>query len=913
MDAERWQRIRTLFGAALERSPDELSAWLAAECGEDSALREEILSLLAAHREGGDLLPEPPLPPLSDPLAGQRLGPYEVRQRLGGGGMGVVYLALRVDGQFKKRVALKVLKPGMDSEEILRRFRTERQILAALEHPNIARLLDGGTTDRGLPYFVMEYVEGSPITGYCDRENLSIPERLRLFRTVCSAVQFAHQSLVVHRDLKPGNILVGTDGTPKLLDFGIAKLLNADLSSQTMAWTAIGTQPFTPDYASPEQVRGGHITTASDVYSLGVLLYELLTGHHPYGDQGCTTAEMMHRITEVEPERPSNRAQRLGGRRLARQLAGDLDTIVMTALRKEPHHRYTSVEQLSEDVRRFLEGLPVLARKATFTYRLRKLALRHRLGAAVAATAVLAVVLFGAGMAGLALRLARERSRAEQERARAEQVTGFLTDLFEVSDPSRATGETVSARSLLDASARKIETDLKDQPEAQADLMETMGMIYRRLGLLDRALPLVESALARRQHLLGPDHPKVAQSFNDLGLLHEDKGEYDLAATQYRQALDLRRRSFGPSHPEVAQSLSDLAGVLWAQGDYDAAEKGFREVLAMRRKLFGDHHLEVAKSLNNLGVILWSRGRYDEAEQPLREALAIRRQRLGEVNLEVADIRSNLALVVQAQGRYTEAERLERDVIGVQRKLLDPEHPRLADSLNNLGFLLEVLGRYKEAAPLLDEALVIRRRRLGESHPKVAESLHNLGFAAQGMGDLRAAESYHRSALAIRRGVFGEKHRTVADSLGQIAAVLQSQGRPEAAEALWRQALAIRQEVLGRDHPETAATLSDLAALLTAGRRLAEAERLAREAVRLLASRQPGNVLENATAQSVLGGCLAAGGRFDEAEPLLTASYASLRAALGDEAQPAREAHKRLVDLYRAKAAESSARGLPSR
>jgi eukaryotic-like serine/threonine-protein kinase len=897
MDAERWQRVRTLFGAALERAPEDWPAWLEVECGEDTALQDEVLSLLAAHGETGDFLPELPAP---DPQIGQRIGPYEVLQRLGGGGMGVVYLALRADGQFKKRVALKLLKPGMDSEEILRRFRTERQILAALDHPNIARLLDGGTTDRGLPYFVMEHVEGRPITEYCDGENLSLADRLRLFRTVCSAVQFAHQNLIVHRDLKPGNILVGADGEPKLLDFGIAKLLNPELMAQTVAWT-VGVQPLTLDYASPEQVRGGHITTASDVYSLGVLLYRLLTGHHPYRAEDSTVEEMVRRITEVEPERPSS-VTAGDPNRLDRRLAGDLDTIVMTALRKEPNQRYASVEQFSEDIRRFLEGLPVRARKATLNYRMGKFVRRHRLGVAVAATAVLAVFLFGAGMTALALRLDRERQRAEQERERAEQVTSFLTDLFEVSDPSRSKGETVSARELLEAGASRIGTELKDQPEVQADLMETIGMIYHRLGLNDRAIPLVRSALAGRRHLLGGDHPKVAQSLNDLGLLYEDGGDYEAAAASYNQALAIRLRRFGPLHAEVAQSQSDLAAVLWAQGKYDAAESRFREVLTVRRKLFGNRHLVVAKSLNNLGIVLWSRSRYEESERLLREALAIRRSLLGEVHLEVADALGNLALPVQAQGKYEEAEWLHRAALAVHRKLFEPEHPRLAFGLNNLGFMLQNLGRYKDAAILHQEALAIRRRRLGESHPDVAQSLHNLGVAVQGMGDSRTAESYHRSALAIRRGVFGEKHRTVADSLGEIAVALEGQGDLAGAEARLREALAIRQEVLGWDHPETADTLSQLAVLLMARGNLPEAERLAREAVALVESHQPESSWQRAWARSALGACLAAQGRLDEAEPLLTASYAKLRASLGEEAPPTREARKFLDDFSRVKA-----------
>jgi serine/threonine-protein kinase len=804
--------------------------------------------------------------------------------------MGIVYLATRVDGQFRKRVALKVLKPGMDSEEILRRFRTERQILAALDHPNIARLLDGGTTGRGLPFFVMEYVEGRPITEYCEQEGMPIPARLELFRTVCSAVQFAHQNLVVHRDLKPANILVGADGTPKLLDFGIAKLLNPELVAQTLALTSIGAQPLTLEYASPEQIRGGHITTASDVYSLGVVLYELLTGRHPYRD-GCTIEELVHRVTEVEPAAPSSAASP----RESRTLAGDLDCIVLTALRKEPRHRYASVEQFSGDIRRFLEGRPILARKATVGYRFGKFARRHRLGVAVAATALLAVLLFGAGMGALALRLAQERERAELAQRRSEQVTAFLTDIFEVSDPRKSSGETVTARAILDAGARRIGTDLEDQPEVQADLMATLGMIYHRLGLEQRALPLVESALARRRELLGPDHPKVAQSLNDLGVLQERGGKYLAAEASYRQALVIRRHQLGPLHPAVVESLSNLAAVHWSRGEYGAAEKQWREVLAMRRRLFGNRHVAVAGSLNNLAVALHTRGRYQEAEPLLREALAIRRSLLGETHVEVADGLGNLAQVVQAQGSYAEAERLERARLELYRKLLDRGHPHVAKSLNNLGFLLQIQGRYREAEPLQREALAIRRQRLGEAHPDVAQSLYNLGVVAEGLGDLAAAENHQRAALALRRDVFGGEHPYVADSLGQLASVLVRQGRLESAGSYLREALAIRSKALGPNHPETATLLGELAALSAATGKFADCEGLAREAVGRLAAKQLPETWEAAAAQSVLGSCLSGLGRLQEGRPLLAASYSALRMKLGEQALPTRDARRRLL------------------
>ncbi len=925
MEAQRWEQVRELFGAALERPPDEWPTWLAAACGEDTALREEVRSLLAAHQGRASFLPEPPTAgdwrPPDDPLEGKRVGPYEVLQRLGSGGMGVVYLAIRVDGQFRKRVALKVLKPGMDSEEILRRFHTEQQILAALDHPNIARLLDGGTTERGLPYFVMEHVEGRPIIDYCEQERLSVSDRLRLFRTVCEAVQFAHQNLVVHRDLKPGNILVDAGAAPKLLDFGIAKLLNPELGAQTLAWTALGVQPLTLDYASPEQIRGGHITTASDVYALGVLLYELLTGRHPYRGDGCTAEEMVRRVTEVEPEWPSSAVRRRANdgaaaeaadrgkladrHKLARRLAGDLDTIVLTALRKEPRHRYASVERLSEDIRRFLEGRPVLARKATVSYRVGKFARRHRLGVAAGATALLAVLLFGAGMAALALRLARERGkaeqeqqRAEQERRRAEEVTAFLTGIFEVADPWKSSGDTVTAREILDAGAGKLHTQLADEPLVRSSLMGTVGSIYQRLGFPDRARPLLEAALATRRQLLGEDHPEVADALSALATVREDKGELQDAIDLVQRALAIRRRRYGPRHETVARSLHDLGLLLRRQGDLTAAERNLRVALSLRRELLPPPRHDLAESLYGLGIVLWEQGRYQEAEQATREALSIRREVLGRHHVEVASTLNLLAVIAIVNGDLEQGEALMREALFLRRRIYGSEHPKVAESLNNLGALLKDRGKPDEAEAPLREALAMRRKLLGEEHLSVATTLENLGWVAMGRREYATAARLQQRGLAIRMRMLGPNHRLVSDSLAAAAAVYKRQGSFDQAEEALREALLIRRQALGDRHLMVASSLEDLASLLTQRGRSAEAETLAVEAAAIVRRMRPIIPARLAEAERVLAKCLAAQRRYAAAEALLLKSLESLRSELGEAAPPSQEALADLVALY---------------
>ena len=765
-----------------------------------------------------------------------RIGPYRILRELGHGGMGTVYLALRADEQFHKRVALKVIRSGSDVDDVVRHFKRERQILASLDHPNIAKLLDGGTTEDGLPSFVMEYIEGEPLLGYCDARSLPVPERLRLFQSVCAAVQYAHRNLVVHRDIKPGNILVAADGLPRLLDFGIAKLLNSELAGEAPTATAMA---MTPEYASPEQARGERITTATDVYSLGVVLYELLTGHHPYRLASRQPLDVLKAISEQEPERPSTAVDRSEVRtapegtqpvrltpeavartregtpeKLKRRLRGDLDNILMLALRKEPQRRYASVEAFSDDVRRYLDGLPVKARRPTVSYRAGKFASRHVVG--VAAAAVLVVLLIGFGLAVTMQRdmAQRERATAQRERETAERVSSFLVGLFKVADPSEARGNAITAREVLDKGAEKIATELKDEPEVRATLMDTLGTVYLSLGLYDRALPLLQEALKTRKTVLGGEHV------------------------------------------DVARSLSNVAHVLYMKGDHTAAEAHFREALAVRRRLFGDEHPEVAKALNNLGLLLGERGDYAEATSLHRQALASWRKALGN------------------------------------------EHPHVAMSLNNLAGVLGVTGNHAEAESLYREALAIWRRLLGNEHPDVARGLSNLAAIVEHRGDHAGAETLQREALALRRKLLGNDHPDVAWSLDGLATVLRRKGEAGAAEALYREAITIRRKALGDDHPHVAYSLAGLADTLCRVRRAAEAESLARGALAILTKALPHGHVDIAEAESILGGCLAVMRRHAEAEVLLVQSYPVVKGKRGERSVEAREALERTVRLY---------------
>jgi tRNA A-37 threonylcarbamoyl transferase component Bud32/tetratricopeptide (TPR) repeat protein len=616
MTLERWQKLKTLFESALEREGDDRAAFLDQACAEDPSLRLQIEALLRSHERAAEFLEAPVIDVATrrdedqaESVEGRRIGPYQAIREISHGGMGTVYLAARADGQYKKHVAIKLIRRGMDTDEILRRFRHERQILAALDHPNIARLLDGGTTEDGRPYFVMEYIEGVPIDDYCNTHRLNTAERLKLFRTVCSAVHYAHQNLVVHRDLKPRNILVTADGGPKLLDFGIAKLLNPELSGQSMDATATGLRLMTPDYASPEQVRGELITTASDVYTLGVLLYELLTGHRPYRVTGRAMQEIAQAVCEQEPEKPSVSVVRgpwslakesgqapstkdQGPRtrdKLRKQLSGDLDNIVLMALRKEPQRRYASVDQFSEDIRRHLEGLPVIARKDTLGYRAGKFVTRHKVGVVAAALVFLVLVRAVVVIAWQAKIAAEQRDRARVEAAKAERISTFLQQMLSSADPNwyvtgKAKGPKVAVEDVLNEAAQRIETELVDQPEVKADLHHTIGNTYRALEVYDAAERHFRAALELRRRLFGEHHPRVAESLYFLGAVFHLKGDYATAEQLFRQALAILRMEPNRENANLPFLVADLAGLLIGKGDPTAAEPLFREALDLVRQ-----------------------------------------------------------------------------------------------------------------------------------------------------------------------------------------------------------------------------------------------------------------------------------------------------------------------------------------
>jgi serine/threonine-protein kinase len=624
--AERWDDIETLFESALDRPPEDRIRWLHGTC-DDPELCAEVERLLRAHERAEGILDAPaPLAPGSADVQGHRIGPYRVLREIGRGGMSVVYLAERED-PYRQRVAVKLLRPGLATSDVVRRFRAERQILAILDHPNIARLLDGGVSEDGRPYFVMEFVEGQPITDYCDAHRCSPDERLVLFERVCEVVQYAHRNLVVHRDLKPSNILITEDegggASVKLLDFGIAKLLDPEAVPMESPRTRAGLRLMTPEYAAPEQVRGEPITTAADVYALGVVLYELLAGRRPYRVAERTPSEVERVRAESEP--PS--------------LRGDLDTIVQKALRKEPARRYASAEQFAADVERYRSGQPVNARPATIGYRVRKFAERHRWGVAVAVLFVLLLSGYAATVTLQAQRIAEERDRARLEAMKTLHVRDVLIELFG-SAGARA-GDAAALTTVLAGGAERVRRDLADQPEIRAEMLSALGAVYERLGRPDAARSLVGDALAARRSFFGEPHPEIAATLQDLAALERQAGRTERAEALYRDALDQLRAVRGEGHIAVAQARTELATLLEAEGQPEVAAALYAAALPVYRRELGSAHGQTATLLTSLAAL---RCEADDGEGVAlyEEALALERERLGGSHEALAAMRADL-------------------------------------------------------------------------------------------------------------------------------------------------------------------------------------------------------------------------------------------------------------------------------
>ena len=895
MEPERWQRLWTLFHGALERPEGEArSAYLADACGADSTLRAELGSLLDAHAAGEtdfdlDGTGRPPdFPP--EPLPGTRIGPYRLERRLGEGGMGLVFEACQEE-PVRRQVALKLVKPGMDSREVLRRFAVERQALARMDHSSIARVFDAGATSDGRPYFAMELVDGVPITEHCDASRLPIRRRLGLFATVCRAVHHAHQKGVIHRDLKASNVLVALEegrAVPKVIDFGIARAVDPEVAERTR-FTHRGQLLGTPETMSPEQAAmSSDVDTRTDIYSLGALLYELLAGTPPFSARDAPFLELLRRIREVEPPPPSARVAQLGdagqaiaaargvdSARLRRELAGELDWIVAKATAKERDRRYGSAAELAEDLERYLAHRPIAAGPPSGLYRLRKLLRRHRIEALAGAALLAALVGFGVAMAVQSKRLARSLELQERERATASRVSDFLVELLEQPDPARSRGEEVTVRQVLDRGAAQVTAELASQPEIQARLLETIGRVQLNLGLFDAAEPALTRALDLRRSLRGPEHVEVAAALFRLGELEFERARYDVAARLAGQALEMRRRLLGEEDPAVAESLDLVALLRREKGDLAGAGELHERALAIRRAALGNGDPAVAESWNYVGIVRRRRADLAGAEAAYREALGIWRAAYGEDHPRVAMAMNNLALVVHVRGYHAEAKRLFEELVPLRRRLLGPDHPDLHVTLANFGKLLHDMRDLEAAARVYAEALAVGRRAVGDEHPQLASTMADYGGVLTKLGRFDEALALEQRALAIRRAAFDSGHPTISASQRYLAGVLAARGDHAGAERLFQEALELDRRA-GGPATRLAAALEDYGLFLLQAGEAVTAEPLLREAVALLRADLPAGDRRTARAGSDLGACLGALGRFDEGEALLVASLAVL-------------------------------------
>jgi len=850
MSDDRHRRVRALFDLVVDLDAAARARVLDDECGGDAELRRELDDLLSREQRTKDLRVPPVAERLQPAESESLIGPYRIVGRLGEGGFGVVHVAEQ-SAPLRRRVALKILKAGMDTKSVLARFDAERQTLALLDHPNIAKVFDAGETERGRPYFVMELVEGEPITAYADRRALSVPERLDLFIAVTQAVQHAHQKGIIHRDLKPSNVLVGeVDGkpVPKVIDFGIAKATRHALTEATLV-TEAGQFMGTPEYMSPEQagLADLDIDTRADIYSLGVMLYELLTGALPFDAElrRGGIARMQAAIRDAEPPRPSTRVtargvagaeaarqRRTDPPRLARALRRDLDWIVLKAMEKDRARRYDSASTLALEIRRFLDNEPVLAGPPSARYRLGKFARRHRVPLAVAAVVLASILsaLFESNRQRVAAERARDeaevaRQDAERARGESEAVTGFLSNMLGAAAP-REKGKDVTVMEILEEGAATIGERFADKPLIRARLMQTMGGVYYGLGRFDEARPFMAEAVAIREKELGPDHPDLAYSLNAYGILHMETGDLAAARPLYERALAMWEKTQGAEAPNVAQALNNLANVYWATGDYAGARPLMERALAIREKVRGPDHPSVAQTLNNLGALLDTMGDREAARSHYERALAIREKALGPEHPDVAQTLQNLAITIGAAGDPAGAIPFFERALAIQEKTLGPDHREVAMTLGDLGRAIFETGDGARARPYLERALAIQRGNSAQEPTELAASLINLGAVVAREGDTARARKLLDEAIAINRKALGPDHPEVATALAGLAAVEVIERRSEKAKALLEEAIRIGEKAFGANHPDNEARLRQLADVMRGLGDLASADAL---------------------------------------------------------------------------------------
>jgi serine/threonine-protein kinase len=806
MDSERWHRMQSLFHDAADLPQAGQRAFLEAACGDDEELMAEVLAMLDQDASGHPLLDRNIADIAQESLANavpaslilKELGPYRILKLLGEGGTGVVYLAERRD--LGTQVAVKVLRDAWLSPARRERFASEQRTLAQLNHASIARLYDADTLEDGTPWFVMEYVEGIPLTHYCREHECSVEQRLQLFRSVCEAVQHAHGQAVIHRDLKPSNILVKSDGSVRLLDFGIAKQLESlDLQvDQTMT----GLRLMTPAYASPEQIRGDRVGISTDVYSLGVIIYELLTGQLPFDLSELTPAEAATIITEHEPGKPSAAVKGTAdcganSHAVSTSKAAwtDLDVLCLSAMHKDPLRRYRSVEALIRDVDHYLNGEPLEARPDAWQYRIGKFVRRNR--RAVAASAVILAVMIGL-VAFFTVRLAKARDTALAEAARTQRIQQFMANLFQGGDAAAGPSDSLRVITIVDRGVQEAKT-LKSDPKVQAELYQNLGGIYQKLGKFEAADSLLSSALEQRKSVFGADSAEVAESITALGLLRSDQARLEDAQQLVSQGLAMAKRHLPPNHPAIAKATLAFGKVLAQRGFYDQAIDALNEAVRLQ-SVPGVAAADLATSLSALADAHYSAGHYDICKSLYARVLQMHRQIYGERHPLVADDLGSMAAAQRDLGYYSEAEGLDRQALDIAQSYYGNEHPKTAGFLTALGQSLTYQKKFDEGGAALNQALAIQEHVYGATHPAVAETLNELGNVASMRDQFDEARSRFQRAADIYRAVYGDHHYLVAIALSNVADTYLHKKDYARAEQLFRDVVRLFAETLGPDN-----------------------------------------------------------------------------------------------------------------
>ena len=892
MAEHRWHDMISIMDRALDLDPEERVSYINEVCKENPSLKEEVLQYLSAADASLGLWDEliessnvlvneitsseavldidEVFPPL------QQAGPYRVIKLIARGGMGNVYLAERSDGQFERTVAIKILRHELSLKTHIKRFSAERNILSGLEHPKIARLYDGGVTADKRPYLVMEYVDGVPITTYCKEKKCSLKEILDLFKQVCNGVEYAHRNLIVHRDLKPDNILVKQDGTVKILDFGIAKILDEELTSEKLVQTKENLHMLSIQYAAPEQVTLEKITTATDVYALGLLLYEMIIGRPPFDLKGKNLKEAEQVICFGIPEKPSKHISDL---RLSKKVRGDLDAIILKALKKEPDQRYSGAAQMMDEINRYLADLPISVRSHNFLYRAKKFVRRRPLAVMAG---VIGLMFISGYLITLQLytdRLETERNRAHLEAEKAETIADFVLMLFEANNPDVEEGEIPTVFELLERGVERAEL-LDDQPEISARMLDVIGQMYSKLGRFQDSEPLFRRVVSMRRTIHAEPHPDLAVSLDRLGdtLLRMDY--FDEAEELLLEALEVAKAS---SNPVIESDiLNDLGLVHYGRGNFAEAEEFHRRAHELRKEFLGDTHYRVGVSLHNLALAIESQYRMDEAEELFTEALNIKRISLEDVHSSVTYTMAQLGRVYWETGNLEKAEELLTETLEINRRRLGPQHPRIAENLNDLAALYSTQKDYPMAEELFREALAIREDTQESTSLNIATSLANLATVLSFQNKFEEALPLSLRAVNIARERWGTNHINTAIFIHNLATFQLRLFMYEDAELNFREALEMLSRTLPDTHPVNAHPMMRLGELLTTTGRAAEAESYLRKVLdlRVQAESDPADI---AQAQYYLGINQKELSRFEEAETMLRNSLQTRIDVLGQD------------------------------